>query len=307
MACVGERPQGARRRGVGGVIAPLLSDGSASYTPSISERRGAATTFLHSGIKNADAQTSTTGTVNGTRVYDAFGAELSSTGSWQGAFGYAGGFGYREDANGFKLLGHRYCDPSTGRFLTRDPIKDGRIWYAYCENSPMVNVDPFGLWMNSARLGAKAGNTRRSGLTVGGNRWVESSLTFDGSVITLPPGTIYVPGPKVEQFLANRKWQAHEDIHVDQINRLNLQNGLPAWLGLFALQYALSGHHDKAPLEREADRLSGDVNEFPGGDWDYAFDNVGGQQVRELREDVEVVRKGFESVMPTSPMDIVIR
>jgi len=145
MACVGERPQGARRRGVGGVIAPLLSDASASYTPSISERRGAATTFLHSGIKNADAQTSTAGSVSGTRVYDAFGAELSSTGSWQGAFGYAGGFGYQEDANGFKLLGHRYYDPSTGRFLTRDPIKDGRNWYAYCRNNSITGVDPNGL------------------------------------------------------------------------------------------------------------------------------------------------------------------
>jgi len=128
----------------------VLSDGAASYTPSISERRGTATTFLHSGLKNADAQTSTSGSVSGTRVYDAFGAELSSTGSWQGAFGYAGGFGYQEDANGFKLLGHRYYDPSTGRFLTRDPIKDGRNWYAYCESSPLFDADPTGLFMFSA-------------------------------------------------------------------------------------------------------------------------------------------------------------
>jgi len=124
----------------------LLSDASASYTPSISERRGAATTFLHSGIKNADAQTNVSGSVSGTRVYDAFGAELSSTGSWQGAFGYAGGFGYQEDTNGFKLLGHRYYDPSTGRFLTRDPIQDGRNWYAYCDSSPALRVDNGGLW-----------------------------------------------------------------------------------------------------------------------------------------------------------------
>jgi len=126
------------------VTDPVLSDGAASYTPSISERRGTATTFLHSGIKNADAQTSAAGSVSGTRVYDAFGAELSSTGSWQGAFGYAGGFGYQEEANGFKLLGHRYYDPSTGRFLTRDPAKDGRNWYAYCGNNPVSQADPVG-------------------------------------------------------------------------------------------------------------------------------------------------------------------
>ena len=54
------------------------------------------------------------------RQYDAFGNVASSTGTWTGPFGYAGGFGYQEDATGLKLLGHRYYDSSTGRFLTRD-------------------------------------------------------------------------------------------------------------------------------------------------------------------------------------------
>jgi len=157
MACVAGRPKRGSSGREGHVPDPVLSDGAASYTPSISERRGTATTFLHSGIKNADAQSNASGSVSGTRVYDAFGAELSSTGSWQGAFGYAGGFGYQEDANGLKLLGHRYYDPSTGRFLTRDPIKDGRNWYAYCENDPLRRVDPFGLFAASTNIGAALG------------------------------------------------------------------------------------------------------------------------------------------------------
>jgi RHS repeat-associated protein len=77
-------------------------------------------------------------------VYDAFGAELSATGTWKGPFGYAGGFGYQEDSSGLKLLGHRYYDPTTGRFLSRDPIKDGRNWYVYCGNNPITKVDPTG-------------------------------------------------------------------------------------------------------------------------------------------------------------------
>ncbi|MBX3096309.1 MAG: RHS repeat-associated core domain-containing protein [Fimbriimonadaceae bacterium] len=96
-------------------------------------------------MKNADAQTNTSGSVSASRVYDAFGAELSSTGTWQGRFGYARGFGYQEEDGGFKLLGHRYYDPSTGRFLTRDPIKDGRNWNAYCGNTPIGRIDPSGL------------------------------------------------------------------------------------------------------------------------------------------------------------------
>ena len=43
------------------------------------------------------------------------------------------------------LLGHRFYDPSVGRFLTRDPIKDGRNWYGYCENEPVAYADEGGL------------------------------------------------------------------------------------------------------------------------------------------------------------------
>ena len=59
-----------------------------------------------------------------------------------------GNFGYQQDADsGLKLLGHRYYDPSTGRFLTRDPIKDGRNWYAYGggTGSPTTLYDSLGL------------------------------------------------------------------------------------------------------------------------------------------------------------------
>lgn len=59
--------------------------------------------------------------------------------------GFAGRWGYQEDASGYKLLGHRYYDSSTGRFLTRDPAKDGRNWYSYCRNNPLAKIDPDGL------------------------------------------------------------------------------------------------------------------------------------------------------------------
>jgi RHS repeat-associated protein len=63
-----------------------------------------------------------------------------------GAFGFAGSSGYQEDSDSsLKLLGHRYYDPSTGRFLTRDPAKDGRNWYGYCRNNPLHSTDRTGL------------------------------------------------------------------------------------------------------------------------------------------------------------------
>jgi len=137
------------------VTDPVLRDGQATYTPGVSERRGGVSTWSHSGLKNADAQTTSVGAIAATRVYDAFGAELSATGTWKGPFGYAGGFGYQEDSSGLKLLGHRYYDPTTGRFLSRDPIKDGRNWYVYCGNEPTAHADDKG--QKSFWIGVGAG------------------------------------------------------------------------------------------------------------------------------------------------------
>ncbi|MBI5706932.1 MAG: RHS repeat-associated core domain-containing protein [Armatimonadetes bacterium] len=80
-------------------------------------------------------------TVSATSQYDAFGNLAASTGTWKGPFAYGGPFGYQSDASGLKLLGHRYYDSGTGRFLTRDPVKDGRNWYGYCYGSPVSLAD----------------------------------------------------------------------------------------------------------------------------------------------------------------------
>jgi uncharacterized protein RhaS with RHS repeats len=56
-----------------------------------------------------------------------------------------------------QLLGHRYYDSSTGTFITRDPIKDGRNWYSYCENNPVTLVDAEGLSGGQAERPAARG------------------------------------------------------------------------------------------------------------------------------------------------------
>ncbi|MEQ1876724.1 MAG: RHS repeat-associated core domain-containing protein [Bdellovibrionia bacterium] len=135
------------KRAGAGVTSPVLADSNATYTPGISEKRGADTRYLHSGLKNADSQTDPNKAITATRDYDAFGNVLTETPtlSWKGPFGNAGGFGYQEDPDhGLKLLGHRYYDSSTGRFLSRDPAEDGRNWYTYCSNNPLNGVDPNG-------------------------------------------------------------------------------------------------------------------------------------------------------------------
>ncbi|MDX2065778.1 MAG: RHS repeat-associated core domain-containing protein [Fimbriimonadaceae bacterium] len=129
------------------VTAPVLDDGAAKFTPGISERRGTTSRFSHPDrMGSVTRHTSASQGSAASRQYDAFGNVAAVSGTWTGPFGFAGNWGYQEDGDsGLQLLGHRYYDPSTGRFLTRDPIKDGRNWYTYCENNPLTAVDPDGL------------------------------------------------------------------------------------------------------------------------------------------------------------------
>ncbi len=136
------------------VVAPVVADSGAVYTPGISERRGSASRFYHGDIKNFVEQTDSSGQIVSSQQYDAFGNPVSSTGTWSGPFAYGGRFGYQFDSDtSLSLLGHRYYDPTTGRFLTRDPIGDGRNWYGYCGNNPVTFADPLGLWKAVIILG----------------------------------------------------------------------------------------------------------------------------------------------------------
>jgi RHS repeat-associated protein len=128
------------------VVAPVVADSGAVYTLGISERRGGASRFYHGDIKNFVEQTDSSGQVVSSQQYDAFGNPVSASGAWSGPFAYGGRFGYQSDSDtSLSLLGHRYYDPSTGRFLSKDPIGDGRNWYVYVANNPVRFGDPSGL------------------------------------------------------------------------------------------------------------------------------------------------------------------
>jgi RHS repeat-associated protein len=184
------------------VTDPVIWDSGATYTPGISERRNGVSTFLHGGLKDVQTQTDSSGNVVATRKYDAYGMVTNSTGVWKGPFGYSGGAGYQEDETGLQLLGHRYYDASTGRFLTRDPIKDGRNWYSYCDNNPVTRVDPNGLdWFNNAsKFMAGRGDTLTFGSTAVVRGWMgvdivdtESSAYLGGSAVGTVHGLV-IPG-----------------------------------------------------------------------------------------------------------------
>lgn len=48
------------------------------------------------------------------------------------------------DKTPLPLMGVRYYDPYTGRFLARDPIADSLNWYSYANGNPVRYIDPTG-------------------------------------------------------------------------------------------------------------------------------------------------------------------
>jgi RHS repeat-associated protein len=133
----------------------VLSDGNATYAHGVngivSENRGGTSKFYHAdALGSTRALTNSTGSVTDSRSTDAFGMVVSSTGTGIGAgaspFGFAGTWSYQQDSEtGLMRLGHRMYDASTGRFISRDPIRDGYNWYTYCNNDPINAIDPEGL------------------------------------------------------------------------------------------------------------------------------------------------------------------
>lgn len=107
-----------------------------------------ALTYAHAdGLGSIRLLTDGSGAVAGTKLYDAFGASRGQTGT-QLSFGYTG---EQEDAeSGLVYLRARYLDPSTGRFLTTDPVPGtlehpaSQHGWTYVENRPLRWVDRTG-------------------------------------------------------------------------------------------------------------------------------------------------------------------
>ncbi|MFI8963070.1 polymorphic toxin-type HINT domain-containing protein [Streptomyces sp. NPDC053493] len=70
--------------------------------------------------------------------------------AWAGEKGFVGGI---EDPTGLTHLGAREYDPTTGRFISADPIADLKDpqqinGYAYSNNNPVSSADPDGKWFS---------------------------------------------------------------------------------------------------------------------------------------------------------------
>lgn len=118
----------------------------------VSRREGLASFFYTFDPQGSVAQRlNVAGTVLSSHQFTAHGAELTVAPA--DPFGYKAQWGYYTDREtGLLLLTHRYYDPGTGRFLTRDPIdyRGGINLYAYVRNNPLKWKDPLGtdVWVS---------------------------------------------------------------------------------------------------------------------------------------------------------------
>jgi RHS repeat-associated protein len=105
---------------------------------------GATSYYHHDQLGSIRAVTNSAGAVLATYTYDPYGKLTGSTGIHTNPFRWTGQ--YTDTETGLVYLRARYYDPSTGVFLTRDPIEPRtRSPYGYVNGDPLNSVDPAGL------------------------------------------------------------------------------------------------------------------------------------------------------------------
>ncbi len=143
----------------------VIQDGTYSYVYgldliSMTDGSGTQHYLSYDGLGSVSDLTDGTGAVTDTFVYDAFGAVTARTGTTATAWKFTGE--QADDGSGdtgYYFLRARYYDPTTGRFISRDPVGFAQR-YAYAQGNPALLTDPTGLCsllgIQCHRLGAGA-------------------------------------------------------------------------------------------------------------------------------------------------------
>jgi RHS repeat-associated protein len=108
--------------------------------------RSSATSYFHAdGLGSVTSLSNSAGSIANTYTYNSYGNLNASTGSLVNPFQYTAR--ESDSETGLYYYRARYYDPTTGRFLSEDPIRfAGSInFYSYVSNNPVLRIDPRGL------------------------------------------------------------------------------------------------------------------------------------------------------------------
>jgi RHS repeat-associated protein len=129
--------------GVGGLVATALYTGT-TYFP------------VYDGNGNVMGSVSgATGTVAAQHEHGPFGEVIRATSTITPAIPIRWSTKYTDLETDLVYYGYRYYNPSTGRWLSRDPIgeKGGNNLYGFLDNDPICNFDPLGLRALNFKVG----------------------------------------------------------------------------------------------------------------------------------------------------------
>lgn len=135
--------------------------------------------YSHDQLGSTTTLTNQSGATLATYTYDAYGNPTGSPPAVRQPFGYAGQ--YTDAETGLQYLRARYYDPTTGQFLSRDPLaSQTRQPYAYTSGSPLNATDPGGLdnWLDLGLPSPGQVGTRAYQGAVGEADGLSSTLTF---------------------------------------------------------------------------------------------------------------------------------
>lgn len=136
---------------------PDIADGAAGGAGGlllIQETKGNTTQKiipLYDGTGHVVALTNLNKDLLANYAYGPFGEKISATGplAQSNPFRYA--TKYFDEETGLYYFGHRYYDPTTGQWLSRELLGESESinLYSYCHNDPLNNVDVLGLEQHS--------------------------------------------------------------------------------------------------------------------------------------------------------------
>ena len=107
--------------------------------------RSSTTSYFHAdGLGSVTSLSNAAGSIANTYTYDSFGKLTASSGSLVNPFQYTAR--ESDSETGLYYYRARHYDPSTGRFLSEDPIgfRGGYDFYRYVYNNPVGSTDPTG-------------------------------------------------------------------------------------------------------------------------------------------------------------------
>jgi RHS repeat-associated protein len=139
-------------------VPEILQDGTNTYVYGLgrissTDGSGNQTYYTGDGLGSTTDLTNSSATKTDSYTYDAFGTPTHTSGTSGNAFQFTGQ--QTDPDSGLQYLRARYYDPSTGRFLGKDPVS-GQLGqpgaqnrYVYSMDNPTSQTDPLGLCSSS--------------------------------------------------------------------------------------------------------------------------------------------------------------